>query len=185
MKKSIICLSIIAILATYCINPNSNGKITNNDTSNTLGTDSINNTKQNWTYQETTDEMSGDKSYFASCTSTNKLEFEFPYGGGSTFTLAIRNNKKSNNVYLSVDKGQFKTSIMNSESCRVKFDDGQPVNFSFVSSDDGSTDIIFFNSESKFISKLKKAKKVKIEAPFFNAGRQIIQFDVDGLKWDK
>lgn len=141
--------------------------------------------KQNWQYSEEKDKMSGKTNYFAFSTSTNKLEFEFPYQGGSTFTLVIRNMGQGNNVMLGVSKGQFMGSIMGSQYLRVKFDDEQPVNYPYNSPQDASSTSIFLTNEATFISKLKKAKKLMIEAPFFNAGRQIIYFNVDGFKWSK
>lgn len=141
--------------------------------------------KSIWTYTEDEDEMSGQKRYFGTCVSTNQIEFEFPYNGGSTFNLIIRNMGQGNEVILQVSKGQFITSISSSESCRVKFDDEQPSKFTYNSASDGSSDVIFINNAKKFISRLKKAQKLMIEVQFYNAGNQIIYFDVAGLEWDK
>ena len=141
--------------------------------------------ESNWSYSTDEDKMSGDKRFFATAHSTNEIEFEFPYNGGSTFKLVVRNMGKGNEVLMTVSEGQFMTSIMSSEKCRIKFDDGKAMNFSFNSADDASMDVIFFNSSNKFITKLKRAKKLMIEAPFYDAGRQIIYFDIEGLNWDK
>lgn len=46
-------------------------------------------------------------------------------------------------------------------------------------------DVIFLNNSKKFINNLKKSKKVMIEATFFDAGSKVIEFDVEGLKWEK
>lgn len=140
---------------------------------------------ENWSYSEQEDEMSGNKMYFATTRSTNRLDFEFPYNGGSYFDLIIRNMGKGNEVILKVSKGQFMTSISSSENVRVKFDDGELGNYSFNSAADGSSDVIFLNNSDWFIKQLKKANKLKIEAPFFNEGRQVIKFDVEGLEWKK
>lgn len=141
--------------------------------------------KSIWTYTEDEDKMSGQKRYFGTCVSTNQIEFEFPYNGGSTFNLIIRNMGQGNEVILQVSNGQFITSISSSESCRVKFDDEQPSKFTYNSASDGSSDVIFINNAKKFISRLKKAQKLMIEVQFYNAGNQIIYFDVAGLEWDK
>ena len=91
---------------------------------------------------------------------------------------------KKNEILVGVSKGQFMPSIMESETVRVKFDDEPPFNVTYNSAADASTDVIFLSSYNKLISKLKTAKKVMIEAPFFDAGRQIIYFDIEGLVWD-
>jgi hypothetical protein len=142
-------------------------------------------TKTNWQYSEDADKMTNEKRYFASCVSLNEIEFEFPYNGGSNFTLTLRNMGKGNEIVLQVSKGQFMPSIMSSDYCRVKFDDGETSKYTYNSSADGSGDVIFLDNTPKFLSKLKKAKKLMIEAPFFNAGRQVINFDVAGLSWKK
>lgn len=140
--------------------------------------------KENWFYGSDQDEMTNKERYWTSTTSTNTIDFEFPYQGGSTFDLTVRNLGKKNEVTLSVSKGQFLTSFGFSKACMVKFDDETGTRFSYGSASDGSSDVIFFSNASKFISKLKKAKKLKIEAPFFNEGNKIIEFDVAGLKWE-
>lgn len=141
--------------------------------------------KSMWSYSEDEDKMDGTKRYFGSCVSTNEVDFEFPYNGGSSFTLTVRNMGQGNEVVLQVSKGQFMTSIGASETFRAKFDDGQPMNFSYNSASDGSMDVIFLNNSAKFISQLKQAKKLMLEVQFFNAGNKLIYFDVAGLNWDK
>lgn len=140
--------------------------------------------KEVWQYEERKDEMSNEISYFAYVESTNKIEFEFPYQGGSTFTLAIRNIKGANDAILVVSKGHFMHNLMGNEYLRVKFDAEETFNLPFASSNDGKANRIFLET-NLLLDKLKKSKKLMIEAPFFNAGRKIIKFDIEGLKWDK
>jgi hypothetical protein len=140
---------------------------------------------ENWNYSEDVDKMEGTKQFFASNTSTNEIEFEFPYDGGSTFDILVRNTGKENEVLLTVSKGQFMTSINGSETLKVKFDENKPENYSYNSASDASMDVIFLNNSKKFINNLKKSKKVMIEATFFDAGSKVIEFDVEGLKWEK
>jgi hypothetical protein len=136
----------------------------------------------NWNYSEDKDEMTGKKTYFAMCYSENKVFFEFPYDGGSSFTLGVRKSPSGTDVYLSVSKGQFLTSYDGS-SMRVKFDDEPPVTYTYNGTSDGSSDVIFIGSKSRFISKLRKAKRVSLEPEFYQAGKQIVKFNVEGLKW--
>lgn len=141
--------------------------------------------KPNWIYTEDEDKMTGDKQFFATAVSTNEVKFKFPYDGGSKFYLIIRNLNKTNEVLLKVSKGQFMTSILGSEHCRIKFDDGQSMDVKYTSPADASTDIIFLDEPAKLIKNLKTAKKVMIESPFYNDGRQIAEFNVEGLEWTK
>lgn len=138
-----------------------------------------------WVYSEKEDKMEGGKKYFAEVTATEKLKFEFPYDGGSTATLALRNAEGKNSIMLSVSKGQYNSDITGeNNSLKMKFDDEKPMTVSYGIPSDGSSDLIFINSEAEIINKLKAAKKVLIEVEFYNEGNRQIEFIVDGLKWD-
>lgn len=141
--------------------------------------------KQNWKYGESVDKMTNAKKYNATCQSTNKIDFEFPYNGGSSFWLILSNEENVNYVILKVSKGQFKTSFGSSESCRIKFDNEEPMDLTYNSPKNGSLDYIFFDHSDAFIQKLKTSKKLMIESVFFRTGGKIIEFDTEGLKWDK
>lgn len=185
---SLIAIIVFVIFAVASSEESSNDKETveTNTTDTTQKSSELKKEEvSNWKYEENEDKMTGKKRFFASTVSTNEIEFEFPYNGGSTFQLIVRNMNKKNEILLSVSKGQFMTSIMESEYLRVKFDEEQPSKYTFNSPSDGSDNLIFVSSPKKFINKLKKAEKLMIEAPFFNAGRQIIYFDVKGLEWEK
>jgi hypothetical protein len=141
--------------------------------------------KSNWLYEEDADKMTGDKSYYAICESTNTIEFDFPYNGGSTMGIQVRNRGKGNDVLITISKGQFMSNYDNSEFLRAKFDDEQPMNLSYIETADNSSDVIFVASANKFIAKLKTAKKLMLEAPFYDAGRQIGEFNLEGFEWTR
>lgn len=141
--------------------------------------------KSPWTASEQTDEMSGDVFYFNETKSLNEIEFTFPYQGGSTFGLTVRGKAgQTPEVILTVSKGQFMTSLSGSEYLRLKFDEEEVIKVTYNSAADGSAETIFLNSTSMVLKKLAAAKKLKVEAPFFQDGRQIIEFDVDGFTWE-
>jgi hypothetical protein len=137
---------------------------------------------QYWEYQENTDEMDGSVIKFASCKSINSVEFDFPYGGGSYLQLLVRKMKGRNEVILKISKGQFIGSY--SETCKIKFDDGPVKEYSFNDAADGSSDYIFLESAASIIKQLKQAKHVKIQPTFYQAGKEVFDFDVSGLKWN-
>jgi hypothetical protein len=80
---------------------------------------------------------------------------------------------------LSVSKGQFQSSA---GEIAVKFDDGPVQNYTINEPADHSSDLLFIEPASKFLSKLKKAERVTIEAPFYSEGKRLIVFDVEGLR---
>jgi hypothetical protein len=136
-----------------------------------------------WAYDSSTDAMRGTTSHFANIDSDNKLDFKFPYGGGSTGTLTLRKDPKLN-VILRVDKGQFLCDEFSHTSVSVKFDDGLIERFRCNSPSDGRANEIFIEGETKFVNHLRHASKLVIESEFFQEGRRQLLFDVRGLNWD-
>lgn len=138
----------------------------------------------NWSYSENQDRMSGVKTRFASIQSDERLKFDFPYNGGTTFTLSLRHSKEGDDVILQCDKCQFIHSYAGDNSIQVKFDQGSPETYSFSDATDGSSDLIFIQSTSRFINKLKKSNHILIGAEFYQSGTRYIDFSVKGLDWN-
>lgn len=136
-----------------------------------------------WERQEDVDQMRGTKTSFTYTTSLNKANFPFPYNGGSSLELNIRNRKQDGiSVALIIKKGQF--TCHDECSIHAKFDDGKIERFSAARSSSGKPDLIFISANGKFVAKLKKSKKLTIEADFYNVGSEQFQFDIAGLKLD-
>jgi hypothetical protein len=135
-----------------------------------------------WIYSEQEDKMSDNPIKTASIVANEQLEFDFPYSGGATATLTIRKKNSSTDVYLRISTGQFHGDYEN-PSVRIKFDNEKPKRYSYSEAEDASSDIIFLNSERELIAKMEKAKKMIIEAEFYQEGRRQMEFDVAGLKW--
>lgn len=139
--------------------------------------------KSPWQYSQTSNEMDGTKYYFASNTSLNELKFEFPYGS-SDFTLTLRYQSNGRtDIMLQGSSCQFLGSL-GTEYVRLKFDEKEPFNVYYSEPEDVSSGLIFLQSTKKIISNIKTAKELKIEAPFFQEGRQIIRFNVENLEWE-
>ena len=187
-------IGVTAIIALIVIANLGDKDKTTNDTTST--TEVAQDEKQNlvetelpkeevtkWQFQEDVDKMTSKTVKYASIDANEELEFKFPYDGGSIATLNIRKKDGGNDIYLQVSKGQF-NGTYDGGQIRIKFDDEQPKKFSFVAPSDGSSDMIFINSEKAIISKLKNTKKIIIETEFFNEGNRQMEFDVAGFKWE-
>jgi hypothetical protein len=136
----------------------------------------------NWSYSEDKDEMRGTATKYAQTDSENELDFGFPYDN-SHGTLMLRKRPSDGlNVILSI-KGQFICNSFEGETVAVKFDSGPIEHFGCNEAADGSPGYLFIEAPQKFVRKLRKAKKVIIEAQFFEHGRQQLTFDVAGLNW--
>jgi hypothetical protein len=185
MKKLFTLLALAAFL-TSC---GSSGSSTSSDSTSTdtsatasakeAGTDN----SSKWSYKEKEDKMTSTKTHYASISSDNELEFEFPYNGGSNGTITLRKGAEELSVILGISKGQFNTGV-ESTPIKVRFDDGKVLTYDCSESSDGSSDILFIPSEKKFIAKLKKSKKMIIQAEFYDAGLKEMEFTTAGLKWD-
>lgn len=138
---------------------------------------------QNWSYDSSFDKMEGDSTFFASTISSNKAQFDFPYEGGSSLILTLRKQPNNLDVYIRISKGQF-NSTYHSSTVSVKFDDDDKQLFGIVESNSGSSDLMFLNSENKFVNRLKTAKTLLIQPDFYNHGSVTFEFDVSDLKWN-
>lgn len=139
---------------------------------------------ETWHYSEEEDKMTSTKKYFANIDANEELIFPFPYDGGSTATIYIRNKEKENNVMLCVSKGQFLCNASDGCMIRARFDDNKPETFECSEPADYDTKTIFINSAIRFIKKCKTSKKVILEATFYQAGSKQMEFNIEGLKWD-
>ena len=137
-----------------------------------------------WEYSTTTDKLDGSVVKFASLQSSNTLSFEFPYNkADNRGRLLLRQSKKSGlAVMLLVDHGQF---LCSSYDCRVgiRFDDNPPETWTGSGPTDHSSKTIFLNNEKGFLTKLRKAKSLKIEPSFYQVSGVVLDFKVDSLVW--
>ena len=141
---------------------------------------------KNWQYETSKDEMRGIESRFATTVSTNTVDFDFPYNGGSKLILALRKRGSDVDVMVSITKGQILCGIQNCEAA-FKFDDGAVQSITMSEPDSHASDLLFVaydKTESKIISQLKNSKKLVIEVPFYQQGKKQFTFDVSGLEWN-
>lgn len=154
----------------------------------TSSTDSISEEetlKNEWNYDEKTDEMTDTKKYFASLVSENSIELEFPYGECMA-DLTIRNTKKGGNeVMIMVSSGQiFGNEFDGANFIEVRFDKNPVKKYMFSESESLNSNVIFINNSKDFIENCKKAKDIKIKIPMFQEGRPLFTFHVDKtLSW--
>lgn len=189
MKKILLLLA-----ATAMVSCNSNQKSSGSDSSKTDTTKTTTTTTTtekktevdptSWIYQADTDKMTSKLSYFASINSTNKLQFAAPYDGGSTASVTIRNKANENEVILTIDKGQFICDVSDGCPVKVRFDSDPAITFQATEPQDGSSTVLFIHPETKFINHLKTAKKMIVEAQFYEEGMQDMEFTVNGFKWE-
>lgn len=135
-----------------------------------------------WQYDSSADKMRGVTIYFARLTSLNSMELEFPYNGGSFGEILLRRKGKVMDVIFSISKGQF-NSRYDGTAIAAKFDNAPIQQFTGYEPEGGEPGFLFLRPTSKFISALRKAHHVTLEAPIWQEGENQLEFDADGLKW--
>lgn len=200
MKKKILYgiggFLLLSFLIGLCTDPesktNSNGDDKTGDVAG-LVNDSAEDVKVSeskkitWSTATEKDEMRGSTNVWTYIISDNEENFEFPYNGGSRLRIDVRYMEKyGTDVILTISKGQFGgNEYSGSNYVTFKFDDGQLKKYYFNTSDNGSSDCIFLKKKNELISEFKKAKKIMIEAPFFDTGNRVFKFHVDEpLVWE-
>jgi hypothetical protein len=136
-----------------------------------------------WSYDDSKDEMRGTTTHFAQIESSNTLNLGFPYEGGSARLIIRKRPSDGLNIMISAH-GQFVCSeYSNSAVVHVKFDEAPIQTYGCSEPGAATSDMIFINAEQRFLTNLKKAKKVIIEATFFDHGSEQMSFEVGGLQW--
>jgi len=137
-----------------------------------------------WTYSRDTDQMRGTVTNYAMLQSTNQLQFDFPYNGGSTGAITLRKKAKSLDVMLAIEHGQFMCHSFTNGTVAVKFDDGPVQHYACGEPSDGTSNVIFIEGPRHFVTALKRSHRLIVEAEFFQEGNRQLTFKTAGLKWD-
>jgi len=139
---------------------------------------------QHWVYEHYEDEMGRGTVKTAKTKSTNTIEFSYPYQYPQRTTLVLRAHpEEGNTVYVLIERGQFLCSM---EGCTVavRFDDDDIQTFSALPAADMSSNVIFINEYATFLEHIRQAKRVAIEAAFFQEGKRVMIFNTAGLHWE-
>lgn len=181
-----VCVGILGLAAIIWMYSDKTPSTSSRVVPTTQATESENVKPKNWQYETSKDEMRGIESRFATTVSTNTVDFDFPYNGGSKLILALRKRGSEVDVMVSITKGQILCGIQNCEAA-FKFDDGAVQSITMSEPDSHASDLLFVaydKTESKIISQLKNSKKLVIEVPFYQQGKKQFTFDVSGLEWN-
>lgn len=136
-----------------------------------------------WEYVEDTEKMQDGKIKKAILLSENEIELDFPYQGPQRALLILRKHPRyGSDAIIHIDRGQF---LCRYDNCfvNIRFDKGKSQKFSTVEPSDHSSETLFISNYPRFLSGLKKSKKVYVEAEFFQQGYRVLEFNTAGLKW--
>lgn len=82
----------------------------------------------------------------------------------------------------SVGSGQF-LCLEDDCSTKARFDDGQVIRFGGTEAAGGETTTLFIEPTSNLVSRLRRAKTLKLQPPLYENAGEVLHFDVSGLKW--
>ncbi len=139
-----------------------------------------------WSYFHTDDPMSKGITHTATLSSSNTVEFAFPYGGAQNGRLTLRTSPRhGKDVIFRIEKGQILCPSYDGCKVLVRFDDGDAISYSASSAADNSTETIFIRNYSQFAGKMMKAKRVRISVNIYQQGSPVFDFDVSGFNVGK
>ena len=180
---------ICGVIGSLGANNSSNKNTPNTASSSNSSSDStqseVEQEPKNWMYDSKKDELHGTTTKFAGTLSTNVVNFDFPYNGGSELLLTVRKNHEGTDVYITISKGQFVCGVVDGCDVAFKFDDGKIMNITMVEPDSHASDTLFVrldSTEQKIIDKLKTSKKLIIAPKFYQYGDVQFMFDVSNYK---
>jgi len=168
MKKIFLICSIISLVSCKNVSENEDIAVAVDTTAIVVDTmpnyEPANNNA--WEYFTNEDKMTSNITKYASITSNESLSLDFPYEGINLGYLKLRKKNGVLNILIQIDKGQISSSYEN-EHVKVRFDDEKAITFSYTTPEDNSSDLIFIDNETKFLSKLKRSKKTLIALPLY------------------
>lgn len=141
---------------------------------------------QQWTYSVNEEQMTGGMRKLASVSSTNTVQFGFPYTGSQNGHLTLRTDPRyGKDVIFRIEQGQILCTSYDGCTVQVRFDDEKPMNFSASAPADHSSETVFIDDYARFLAKMKKAKRVRVSLNIYQNGRPVFDFDVSGFDVDK
>lgn len=140
--------------------------------------------ESNWEYSTQKDEMRGAESRFAQLTGSNTITLDFPYGEQRGQMMLRQSPQHGFDILVGVQSGQIMCNSFTNSHVNVKFDDGPIQRYRCLDASDGTSNMVFVQGAKGFLAKLKKSKKVIVEAEFFQNGIQQLTFDTTNLEWE-
>lgn len=141
--------------------------------------------KPEWVYYSNQDKLTDKQEYFARIGS--KDEYFPEYGQmprrGELLLQTLANGKKG--LFLTFTGSIFDCSAIYGCKLKVRFDDAPVITYSARVPSDHSSDYLSIADYSGFVGRIMKAKRVRIEANFYQAGSRVFEFDVQGFDADR
>jgi invasion protein IalB len=134
-----------------------------------------------WTYNETKDEMRGTTTKFAQTLSNETFPNSIGVGDEQNTVLEVQKQPKGYDVDINNPNLQFTCGSLVTKQVTVKFDDGPIEHYDCTGSVGDKFGLAYLTTGDRFVSKLRTAKRVMIEAEVFQRGDVQMSFNVGGF----
>ncbi|MDD5681104.1 MAG: zinc ribbon domain-containing protein [Candidatus Omnitrophica bacterium] len=139
-----------------------------------------------WLYHQSDDVMGKGTIYQAQVSSSNTVNFDFPYSGAQHGTLTLRTHPRyGEDIIFRIEKGQILCNSYEDCTVLVRFDDDEATNYSARGAADNSTETIFIQNYRRFMEKMLKAKRVRVAVNIYQEGAPVFEFDVSNFDQGK
>ncbi len=134
-----------------------------------------------WQYESKSDQIVGsiDKAILPA---DNVVHFPYPYAGGSTVSLILRNRNGHTNAYLLTSKGLFTSSYQGGRA-QLRFDGGRPVSYTLTAAENGSGSTVFFDADQQLIRQIRASKTMTARVQCPGLSLDELHFTTAGLRW--
>lgn len=113
--------------------------------------------------------------------SNNTIELDFPYNGGTTGSIVVRNHPRSGEeVIFSINKGQI---ICNNCTLTIRFDNGKPFKVKTNQPADYSSTLLFLLGHKRLVDEINTSKKMMVEVVLYQSGSFVFEFDIGKIKF--
>lgn len=130
--------------------------------------------------------MTGHTVRYATMTSSNRIELDFPYAGPQTGTLTLRvHPQHGRDVIVQIERGQIQCTSYDGCTVGVRFDDEAPIQWQAMGPADNSSESVFLQNYPRFLKKVRAAKRVRVSLPLFRNGEQVLEFPLPELDTER
>lgn len=139
-----------------------------------------------WSYSQSTDEMSSQRTLQASTRSVNTVSFKFPYNRPQRATLLIRDHPRhGKDVIFMIERGQILCTSYKDCSVTVRFGENPATTLQAVGPADNSRELIFFRGYQNFIKNMLSVDTVRVSPKIYQEGNPVFTFDVSHFNQSK
>ena len=138
--------------------------------------------EEQWEYAGASDPMGTGRSDWACRLSVTDVNLNSPYPDQRARLCLRKSTRHGDDIYVTLpDGGQFICRVYNGCTVRVRFDDGPATAWTALEASDGSSNILFLRGASRFFTRVRGTKRVLIEAEFYEAGVQTMEWSTADL----